>query len=234
MRVYRDVLILDTPFCNRKLVISSDSLASIGNMPEDKVKVDPYLVGKYSARVVLFEVLSVGAEPYAIINNLSIGTKNSERIIEGIKDEAQIPVFGSTEDNFPTKQTFLSIFCLGFADELRVGRSVEDDLVVAIGIPCVGVEVIENEQKLPDMQTINKLLQLDVHDIVPTGSKGVVHEIKVLESETGLRFEKTNKSFPYEKSCGPSSVLLVTLSKSSLRNLEILNKPISVLGRLKR
>ncbi len=225
----RDLLVID--LSGKKLVISSDSCASIGNQPRDVVKVDPYIVGKFSARVVLFEVMCVGAEPIAIVNNVSIDTKSARRLIEGIKDEAEIEVFGSTEDNFPTDLTFLSIFCIGIAEELRIGKTEKGDLVVAVGYPCVGEEVIKNEERLPDKNTVRYLLNSNIHDIIPTGSKGIMHEIRVLEEETNLKFKMYNEDFPYEKSCGPSSVVLFTVEENELKNIKI-NKPLTILGRM--
>ncbi len=227
----RDILVL--PFCAKKIVIYSDCAASIGESKEDIIKADPFLVGKYTARVALFEVLCVGAEPFAIINNIST-TKGVERIIEGIESEADnVHIFGSTESNFPSKVTFLSVFCIGFANELRIGRSRSGDLVIAIGVPSVGYEVVKNEKLLPDLKTVKSLLNMGVHDIIPTGSRGVAYEIDVLEAETGLEFVKTNESFPYDKSCGPSSVLVVTLSEKLLDRVKQIGKPISILGRLR-
>ncbi len=225
----RDLLIIDLP--RKKLVISSDSCASIGNRPRDIIKVDPYIVGRFSARVVLFEVMCVGAKPIAIVNNVSIDTSSAKRLIEGIKDEAEVEVFGSTEDNFPTDFTFLSIFCLGLADDLRIGKSRKGDLVIAVGYPCVGEEVIKNEHNIPDKNTVRYLLNADIHDIIPTGSKGVLHEIRVLEAETNLKFKMYNENFPYEKSCGPSTVIVFTVEEDKLQNIKI-NKPLTILGRM--
>ncbi len=226
----RDIVILESPA--KKIVISSDCSASIGMSSDDVVRADPYIVGKYTARVAILEVVCVGAEPFAIVSGVSAET-GVERIIDGIRSEAAgMKVFGSTETNFPSRVTFLNVFCLGFADELRIGRSESGDLVVAIGFPSVGYEVLKNEELLPNVETARRLLEF-VHDIIPTGSRGVEHEIKVLEAETGLRFVKTDEDFPYSKSCGPSSVLVATLPESALDAIKRIGKPFRVLGRMK-
>ena len=227
--ITRDVLVLETD-CY-KIVISADSVASIGNMPRDEVKVDPFLVGKLSARVVLFEVLAVGADPVAIVNNIGLNYNDSKQIIEGIKHEAgEIPVFGSTEDNFPSDRTFLSIFCIGLTESLKIGQSKPDDLVIAIGKPYVGYEIVENQEELPDLNVIKKLKEMGVHDIFPTGSRGVIHEIKMLEKESGLKFKIMDDSFPLMKSCGPSSVLLITAPERLLSQIKELKVPCSIIG----
>ncbi len=227
----RDLIVFDLPFCSKKVVVSSDCSASIGGEENDVVKVDPFLVGKFGTRVAVFEVLCVGAEPYALVSGIS-AEKHAERIIEGIKSEAKgLKIFGSTEKNFPTKTTFFSVFCIGFADELRVGRSNPGDYVVAVGTPSVGYEVVENENDLPDVKTVRKLLEI-ANDLIPTGSGGVKKEIEVLESETSLEFEMLNENFPYEKSCGPSSVVLATVPESRIEECRKLGKPVQVLGRL--
>ena len=81
-------------------------------------------------------------------------------------------ILENTEDNFETVQTGAGLTVVGFAneDELRLGKTTPGDLIIAIGKPKVGNEVIiaETKGEIADLKNIIQLSQKKyVHDISP-------------------------------------------------------------------
>ncbi|UTW69818.1 hypothetical protein KHA80_02285 [Anaerobacillus sp. HL2] len=67
---YRDLTIIADG--DKKLVIACDSSGAIGPKELDVVKVDANIVGRFISRVVLMEIISVGAKPITLIDTLSV------------------------------------------------------------------------------------------------------------------------------------------------------------------
>ena len=246
----RDVKII--PLSNEQLlVIGCDSAGGIGPKPLDKVKVSGYIIGKFTARVALMEVLSVGAQPIVVIDTLSVEMQPTGiDIIKGIKMEAEdarldpdLVLTGSYEKNVPTEQTGLGIVVIGITakKDLKIGTSKPGDVVVAIGEPKVGVEVVEITQSgkerevLADLKDVKTLLSLDfIHEILPVGSRGIAKEIETLTKPHNLAFSvEKGVKIDLEKSAGPSTVVLVTLSREKVEKLKLLfQKPVTIIGKL--
>jgi selenophosphate synthetase-related protein len=93
----------------RILVLSCDSAGGIGPKPLDRVKVDGYTVGRFTARVALMEALSTGADPFCLMNTLAVEPKpTGVEITKGIRSELRYAGLGSkiimkesTEKNIP-------------------------------------------------------------------------------------------------------------------------------------
>lgn len=246
----RDVKIIQLS-SEQFLVIGCDSAGGIGPKPLDKVKVGGYIIGKFTARVALMEVLSVGAQPIAVIDTLSVEIHPTGfEIIKGIqrevKDAGLDPgsvLTGSYEKNVPTEQTGLGVTVIGIVPkkDLKIGTSKPGDVVVAIGEPKVGAEVVEviqsgkEKEVLADLKDVKTLLSLDfIHEILPVGSRGIAKEIETLTKPHNLAFsfEKGIK-IDLEKSAGPSTILLITLPQEKVQKLKpLFQKPITVVGKL--
>jgi thiamine monophosphate kinase len=133
----------------------------------DVVRFHPGIIGSFTARVALMEVLSVNAIPKTI----SIAISNEpyptgEEIIKGIAEELKstgfeaLPMVISTEKNIPTSQTALGITVVGLCknDAIRVTRSKPGDLVYSLGIPKVGNEITGTDDV--DVAQISHIKQL--------------------------------------------------------------------------
>lgn len=247
----RDVKIIQLP-SEQFLVIGCDSAGGIGPKPLDKVKVSGYTIGKFTVRVAFMEVLSVGAQPIAVIDTLSVEMHPTGiDIIKGIKREVEdagldpdLVLTGSYEKNVPTEQTGLGVVVIGIVSkkDLKIGTSKPRDVVVAIGEPKVGAEVVEviqsgkENEVLADLKDVKTLLSLDfVHEILPVGSQGIAKEIETLTKPLNLTpsFEREVK-IDLEKSAGPSTVLLATLPREKVQKLKpLFQKPITIVGKLK-
>ncbi len=250
LELVRDVKIIQ--LSNEQfLVIGCDSAGGIGPKPLDKVKVSGYIIGKFTARVALMEVLSVRAQPIAVIDTLSVEMQPTGiDIIKGIQREVEdagldpdLVLTGSYEKNVPTEQTGLGVVVIGIIakKDLKIGTSKPGDAVVAIGEPKVGDEVVEliqsgkEKEFLADLKDVKTLLSLEfVHEILPVGSRGIAKEIETLTKPHNLAFsiEKEVK-VDLEKSAGPSTVVLVTLSREKVQKLKPqFQKPITIVGKL--
>jgi hypothetical protein len=236
---FRDLTIMDYP--HKKLVISCDSCGAIGPKPLDKVQVSAYLLGRFLARTALMEVISVGAQPIAMIDPLSVEMKpTGEEIIRGIRSEAaeiklNTDAFfnGSTEDNIATCQTGAGIVVIGETNELK-NESFRGDHVLCIGLPKVGEEVRLDDEEICNLPTIKFLRERkEVHEIVPVGSKGIFYEISSLLERNQISIEWSNNSgIPMMKSAGPSTCVIVTVAHEGIEWLKSIRQPIHLLGKL--
>lgn len=228
----------------RILVVGCDSAGAIGSKPLDKVKVDPLTVGRFTARVALMEVLATGAHPICLSCTLSVEPKpTGVEIVKGIRSElrrsgfSKIPMIQSTEKNFSVRQTGVGVTVLGVGRSraLMIGRCKRDDVLVAVGIPFVGREVVERENKhrIADTEDLMILLGLPfVHELIAVGSKGISHEANVLASDSNLRFRPLrNSEVELKKSAGPATVVLCALSQSDLSKFSnLIHKPLNLVG----
>jgi hypothetical protein len=246
LQTSRDVLIFQL-YSDKALIIGCDSAGAIGPKPLDKVKVDGYTLGKITARVALMEVLSTGAKPICVVDALSVEPEpTGNEILEGVRDEAkttgldpELAVMGSSEKNFMVEQTGIGVTVIGVIDKslLKIGVSKPGDIVVAIGFPFVGDEVLHAEKlgTAAGVSDVLKLLRMDfVHEILPVGSEGIAREIKILAEGSKLNFEFADELvIDVEKSAGPATVLLASLPKSRLPEVtRVITKPVTVVGRL--
>lgn len=241
--IKRDVLIKSISR-DKVMVVSCDSSGAIGPKEGDFLKVSGEIVGKFMVRSALMEVLATGAKPMCISCGLGVElTPTGISIIKGIEEEMkkigmrpEEDLVISTEKNFPTGQTGLGITAIGVAKkkELRIGKSKRGDLIISIGVPSVGMEVLRNE--VADLEDMLSLLSMSfVHSVIPVGSKGIIYESKVLAMESELEVDFfTHTEIDIRKTAGPSTVILATIEERHLEFLkEKIKKPLHVIGKLK-
>ncbi|KKB36021.1 putative alpha-ribazole-5-phosphate synthase CblS for cobalamin biosynthesis [Bacillus thermotolerans] len=193
----------------RDLVVASDNSGSVGEKPNDAVKVPYDTVGYFSARVALMECLAAGGEPFAaIVHNFS-GDEAWRGLCQGIQraaDEAacSVEITGSTETNFNMKESATGVVILG--DYKRKEKSFDRQAAgyAVIGKPLVGQEVLAERESVVSLQLFRHLLQLDgVYAVQPVGSKGIGYELKQLAGRNGQ--SRVNMM----KSAGPATCFLV-------------------------
>lgn len=229
------------------MVVACDSDGGIGPKKYDSVFSSAYDLGRFGARVPIMELLASGAIPVLIVDTLCVEMNpTGKEIICGIRDEASeagmngdLVVTGSTEDNVITYQTGIGVTVIGFVHkkDFKPGVSNKNDIVVCIGIPKSAPEykVQLNDSEITDSKLIRQLVSLQfIHDVLPVGSKGIVHEFNELAKSAGLLpyyFESEN--IDYTKSGGPSTCCIASLPKSHLDILKMsINKPITSIGKL--
>jgi len=241
-----DVSILKVP-TGHAIVAGSTSSGAVGPKEMDKVKVDGRVLGKFLARVALMDVSATGAFPLLLSVTLGVEKEpTGNAIIEGIKSEARSigldpnqVIMENTEDNFETLQTGVGLTVVGFAneEELRIGKTCPGDLIVAIGKPKVGDEVIAAEAKgeIADLKNVTQLSQRKyVHDIWPVGGFGIASEAKMMAYGVGRQLKTFEvQGLDLVKSAGPATVILTTINKDSLEDImSLIPKPINVVGEI--
>jgi ribosomal protein S8 len=241
-----DVSILKVP-TGHAIVAGSTSSGAIGPKEMDKVRVDGRVLGKFLARVALMDVSATGAFPLLLSVTLGVEKEpTGNAIIEGIRGEARSigldpnqVIMENTEDNFETLQTGVGLTVVGFAneEELRIGKTCPGDLIVAIGKPKVGDEVIVAEARgeIADLKNVTQLSQRKyVHDIWPVGGFGIASEAKMMAYGVGRQLKTCEvQGLDLNKSAGPATVVLVTIDRDSLEDLmSLISKPINVVGEI--
>ena len=241
-----DVSIMKMP-TGHAIVVGASSSGGVGSKPMDKLKIDGWIVGKFLARVASMDVASTGAFPISASVTLGVEKEpTGNEILEGIRKE--IRVLGlepnqvmkeNTEENFETMQTGAGITVVGLAneDELRIGKTVPSDLIVAVGKPKVGNEVIpaEARNEIANIKDVTALTRKRfVHDIVPVGSYGIIHEAQTLAYSIGRQLKiRENTELDLNKSAGPATVVLATVDKTKFEELSyFIRKPINIVGEI--
>jgi hypothetical protein len=241
-----DVSILKVP-TGHAIVVGSTSSGAVGPKSMDKVKVEGRTLGKFLARVALMDVAATGAFPLLLSVTLGVEKDPTGReILEGIRREASVlglepnqVIMENTEDNFETIQTGVGLTVIGFAneEELRLGKTRPGDLVVAIGKPKVGAEVIPAEAKseIADLKNVTWLSQKKfIHDINPVGTFGIAYEANAMAFAVGRQLKLTEKALvDLEKSAGPATVVLVTMDPDKCAEFAaLIQKPVSIIGEI--
>lgn len=241
-----DVSILKVP-TGHAIVAGSTSSGAVGPKIMDKVKVDGRVLGKFLARVALMDVIATGAFPLLLSVTLGVEKEpTGNEILEGIRREARSlgldpnqVLMENTEDNFETVQTGAGLTVVGFAneDELRIGKTSPGDIIVAVGKPKVGDEVILAEAKgeIADLKNVTQLSQKKyVHDIAAVGTFGIADEARMMAFGVGrqLKFVEV-QGLDLNKSAGPATVVLATVDRERLEDLmSLIRKPINVVGEI--
>jgi hypothetical protein len=229
------------------LVLACDSAGGIGPKRRDIVRASSEVVGKFTARVALMEVLSVGASPICVVNTLSVEPNPAgHQIAEGVRKELHrarispaVPTLFSSEKNIRTVQTGLGVTIVAKAPlrKLKIGKCMQNDLVLAVGLPFVGSDVLKAErgQLIADVRDVFRLLKVPyVNELIPVGSRGILREAKTLAKDSGLRFRPLRDDrIDLRKSAGPATVLLCSLPSLKWRELQkSINKPLNIVGEL--
>lgn len=253
---YGDVIVVSDPTLGR-LAVACDSLGGIGPKSGDVVPATGYVVGRFTCRVPLMELMALGAEPFLVTAALAVEPDPTGRdIIRGVRDELSAAgldpagaMLASTEKNVTTSQTGLGITALGRLppaaaggddDALRWGRSRPGDAVIAVGLPRVGAVVTLDDPNLADIPTLRLALGYrGAGDVVPVGSRGIRAEALDLASRapTGvpLRFiAAPAPGLDLDASAGPSTSFLVTVPPTDIgtfwRHVGVSGRPCTLVG----
>ncbi|CEP66322.1 PurM, N-terminal-like [Moorella glycerini] len=244
-RRYRDLTILDLDE-QRSLVIACDSAGAIGPKEADVVRVPGYILGRFTARVALMEVLAIGAWPVCIVNTLCVEPEPAGAAIrEGVADEIrelgidpEKALTGSSEKNVPTSQSGIGVTVIGLAvkTSLLMGRLAACDALALFGRPKVGAEVFLEDQEIVDLKTVRLLLaQPEVREIVPVGSRGILAEAQDLAALYGLQinWRQNLPELDLHKSAGPATCILAAGDQAALETAgHRAGKPFCLLGTL--
>lgn len=228
----RDVLLFETGYGDI-WVSAVDSCGGIGKEMHDTLQVDPVIVGMFTARVALLEIMAAGANPVFASLAVSNGPNTAEPLIRGARKILGdgFPCVISTEKNMRTSMTGLGVTITGLCkkDNLLTARAKPGDILYCVGTPLVGEETLDEKAKLFSVKELEILLKNPhVHAVIPVGSKGIAAEAEILAMESNLSSKLNwNSGIDLCKSAGPSTCAV--FSADSLVELAL---PIFEIGAL--
>ncbi len=215
---YRDAMLV--PLGSEELlVMACDSCGAIGMKEQDVVRISPYISGKFTARVSLMEVLSLGSKIKGItVNICNEQDPTGQEILDGIKNELEecsiaVSVIFSTEKNMATSMTALGVTVVGVVNReyLLLEKSRAGDFVYIVGKPKVGNEVAEDQGGIANTRVLMELLKSErIQEIIPVGSSGIKGEC-----DKFLKFNRFDLEYADEipvdihKSAGPCTAIIV-------------------------
>lgn len=241
IRQVRDLTVIDFDE-NRYLGIACDSCGGIGVKEHDVVKASPQLTAYQTGKVVLAELMSMGFTPVILADGLAVEMNDTgKQLIEGFNDvlsklkTTKVHLTGSTEENIRTVQTSMGVTGIGICnkDKLKYKKTSKDDVCVLIGLPLVGNDVVNNPDKILDIDDFEKLYLCDyIKEMLPVGSRGTAAELDDLCRYNGLSFLfNDNISVDLKTSGGPSCSCLVTLEEKYTEKIKgLTSKPVEIIG----
>lgn len=192
------------------------------------------------------ETLAIGSHAKCLSVTLPLERgKIGLDILSGIRAEVSIlardvPIIDSTENNFTVRQSGAGVTVIGIVNRasIRLGYSKRDDVILSIGLPSVGREVLSAEKRglVADLNDAMELVRLPyMHDVIPVGSRGIHHETAILAKDSHLRFVECPKpTINLEKSAGPATVLLCSVAAKNVPAVtKVIGKPVNVVGVLR-
>jgi len=228
---------------NKDLGIACDSCGGIGLKEHDVVKVSPQITAYHTGKVVLAELMSLGFKPMIMADGLAVEMNDTgKQLIDGFNEvlsklkTTKVHLTGSTEENIKTVQTSMGVTCIGMCDKdkLKYKKTNKNDICLIIGMPLVGNEVINNPDKVLDIDDFEKLYLCDfIREILPVGSRGIGQELNDLCSYNELSIKLNEDiNIDLKKSGGPSCSALVTIEEKHIDIIRTLvNKPVEILGK---
>ena len=196
----------------QNFIVTIDNASCIGEKELDEVFAPDTIVANFTARTALLEQWCAGAEPVQILLSNFSGEESWQRYVEGIDqlfEQLNIPtppITGSTETNFQSKQSGLSLTMLGTQTKTV---DTNDCRFFVIGQPLIGNAVLENTTKVAQLQELYPLMKENIIQAIwPTGSKGIGAELD--------RFVGGNWTceMDVQSSAGPSSVVIIAVKAS--------------------
>lgn len=201
-------------------VVTTDNSAAIGEKEFDEVKAADRIVAKFSARVALLEQWAAGSEARAVILHNFSGEGQWDEYVSGIEELFQeaglqpLPIKGSSETNFRTLQSGLSVTILG----KKIKKKENKNLVWFVyGSPMMGKDVLEKPGDIADLKLLNRMIKEEAIDALwPVGSKGIEGEIKTMAGKRVLPVF----GLDLQASGGPSTAVLIGVGREKSEMLK--------------
>ncbi|HVB10807.1 MAG TPA: hypothetical protein VNM16_10635 [Bacillota bacterium] len=216
------------------MVATCDALSAIGPMPGDAVAAPWPVVGRFTARVALMGLISLGAEPALVT-----ATATAEAAVAGVVEEAALAglqaesVAWSSEHNMTAAQTAVGVTAVGLAPVLRLLRTGQGLAVLALGRPKVGAAVKVEDPEVADLPALHRVMACpSTLAATPAGSGGLVARAQCLAGEAGMRFiADFPDGWPATASAGPATSLVCVSSEPAAVGAAA-GLPWAVIGRL--
>jgi hypothetical protein len=238
----RDLTILDFDK-DIYLGISCDSCGGIGLKEHDFIKAEPQLIAYQTGKVAIAELMSMGFAPMVLANGLAVEMDDTgKQLIEGFNQllselkTIRIHLTGSTEENIKTVQTAMGVTCIGICnkEKLKYKKTLKGDVCLLLGMPLVGDDVVNNPDKILEIDDFEKLYLCDyIKEMLPVGSRGTAAELGDLCKYNSLTIKHNeNISVDLNHSGGPSCSCLITIEERYVDIIKsLVNKPIEFIGK---
>jgi hypothetical protein len=202
---------------HQSLLIAADNSGAIGMKDLDTVKTSYDIVAYYSFRVAFMECLSGGGKPISVVLHNFCSDESWDSIMSGVQKglkEAGYPdikVTGSTESNFHLLQSALGLVVIGLMDGPYVEPtfSVNKKKFAVIGSPLVGEAVLSESHQVIPLNLFQELCALNGTEILPVGSKGILHELKTILDSPQITKDNVRCEVDLLKTSGPSTCILM-------------------------
>jgi hypothetical protein len=227
------------------LTLTCISSGSVGPKPMDEIKVDGFTLGKLIARAALMEILSTGSWPIHVSASLCIEMNPFEiEIVKGIKSEMvkiyldPLILSVDTEENFHTVQTGLGVNVVGFSYErnLRIGKAQVGDIIVMLGKPCLGYEVVKADlnSEILSLKELLKLLELPfIHEVIPVDSDGALSKAYILAKSIGRNINIYDVKPNLQEPAGPATSIIAAIDRHKLNEIQKhIDKPYLAIGEI--
>lgn len=193
------------------LIVSIDNSGCIGTKEQDIVQVPNEITAYFTARTAILEQLCAGAVPIRLIMANFSGDDVWTEYVQGFKRAffemgmEMPPLMGSSETNFQSLQSAVSLTLLG---KRQFEQTTDHCEFYVVGKPLVGNDVIENLHKTAQLNELFVGLKNGfIQTVWPTGSKGIGAEI------TRFVGENYTADVNLTSSAGPSCAVLVAVKK---------------------
>ncbi|HZG73941.1 MAG TPA: hypothetical protein VEY51_20595 [Chondromyces sp.] len=216
----RDILVI--ALGNEEVVIASDNSGAIGLKTGDSVKVPDEMVSYFGFRVAVMECMAAGGKPAAVIIHNFTGNEAWDSYVKGIRKaaaelgEEQLPITGSTESNFIMLQSAMGIVVLGKRESGWQERPLDRKSVrfAVVGKPLVGNEVIAQREAVLPLSLFKTILDTNgVLAALPVGSKGILHELRLMTGMADLQERTVTCELDVTKTSGPATCLLIGIDE---------------------
>ncbi len=249
LRRVRDLCVIDVG-PDLAFVVACDAVGGIGPKDADTYRTDAGSTAHFATRVPLLELLSAGARPLLVVDNLCVEAEPTgaemlaavRELLRQVDPLHDVAVIGSTEDNVPTRSTAVGITVIGVAspEGLRAGSSQAGDAVVCLGLPLSAPthDLYQGHPQIVALDDMRTALEIDgVHDALPVGSRGVAAEARDLAASAGLEIDLARSpEVDLTHSAGPSSCVLVSCGMPAIAELRRVRDdlPVNVVGGLRQ
>ncbi|KAA9017090.1 ATP-binding protein [Niallia endozanthoxylica] len=213
----RDIMVI--PMSERdSLVIASDNSGGIGLKENDLVHTPYDVVSYFSLRVAAMECMAAGGEPFSVIIHNFCGDESWQAMVNGVErglDElgmkSLVQISGSTESNFPLLQSGFGTIVIGKRNREFTEKQVSFTKMkfAVIGSPLVGEEVLKKSHEVVPLSLFKELNGLNGVILLPVGSKGILHELKVMADNDELALNSVGCELDVLKTSGPSTCILI-------------------------
>ncbi|MEK9198714.1 hypothetical protein ACH0B5_05090 [Ureibacillus sp. 179-F W5.1 NHS] len=199
-------------------VVTMDNSGCIGEKQLDVVYATNEVTAYYTTRVALIEQWCAGAHPSNIFMANFTSDAAWDDYIKGIKrafdeiEDTMPPIKGSTESNFQSLQSGLSLMMIG---KIQFDLDTKNCDWYVIGKPLVGPEVIDEEKHVAKLKELYQLLKRGIiKQVWPVGSKGIQAELERI-----FPGKEVTCSLPLHKTSGPSTSVIVAVKKNEENHL---------------